>query len=87
VGKAVGFPDLDEPAEPRGHRIVSEMGRLPDSVREDIVKHFGSISRLLKADQEALLAVEGVGETRATQIRGYLKRLQDSVDEWEPMLD
>ena len=87
VGKAVGFPDLDEPAEPRGHRIVSEMGRLPDSVREDIVKHFGSISKLLRADQEALLAVEGVGETRATQIRGYLKRLQDSVDEWEPMLD
>lgn len=87
VGRAAGFPDLDEPAEPRGYRIVSEMGRLPDSVREDIVKHFGSVSKLLRADQRALLSVEGVGETRATQIRGYLKRLQDTVDEWEPVLD
>jgi diadenylate cyclase len=87
VGKAAGFPDLDEPAAPRGYRIVSEMGRLPDSVREDIVRHFGSVSKLLKADQAALLSVEGVGETRATQIRAFLGRLRDTVDEWEPVLD
>ena len=87
VGKAAGFPDLDDLAEPRGYRILSEMGRLPDSIREDIVRHFGSVGRLLKADQSSLQAVEGVGETRAAQILAFLTRLSDVVDEWEPVLD
>jgi diadenylate cyclase len=87
VGKTLGFPDLDDPAEPRGFRILSELGRLPDTVREDIVRHFGSVSKLLAADEEALLSVEGVGETRAAQIKAFLSRLLDLVDEWEPVLD
>jgi diadenylate cyclase len=87
VGKVVGFPDLDDAAEPRGYRILSEMSRLPDAVREDIVRHFGSVSKLLTADEDALLAVEGVGEARAAQIRASLSRLLELVDEWEPVLD
>ena len=69
------------------YKILSELGRLPDPVREDIVRHFGSVSKLLAADEEALLAVEGVGEARAAQIRAFLARLLDLVDEWEPVLD
>ncbi len=87
VGKAVGFPDLDDLASPRGYRILSEVGRLPDSVREDIVRHFGSVRRLLSADSDALQAVEGVGETRAQQLKAFLTRLAEMVDEWEPVLD
>lgn len=87
VGKAMGFADLDDPAEPRGYRILSQVGRLPDSVREDIVRHFGSVSKLLNADQAALVAAEGVGETRAKQLRAFFDRLLDSADEWEPVLD
>jgi hypothetical protein len=34
-----------------------------------------------------LLSVEGVGETRAGQLRAYFDRLLDKVDEWEPVLD
>jgi diadenylate cyclase len=87
VGKAMGFADLDDPAEPRGYRILSQVGRLPDYVRDDIVRHFGSVSKLLNADQAALVAVEGVGETRAKQLRAFFERLLDSADEWEPVLD
>lgn len=87
VGKELGFPDLDDPADPRGYRILSQVGRLPDSVRDDIVRHFGSASRLLRSRVEELLAVEGVGETRAGQLRAYFDRLLDKVDEWEPVLD
>jgi diadenylate cyclase len=87
VGKELGFPDLDDPADPRGYRILSQVGRLPDSVRDDIVRHFGSVSRLLRARVEELLSVEGVGETRAGQLRAYFDRLLDKVDEWEPVLD
>ena len=87
VGKELGFPDLDDPAEPRGHRMLSQMGRLPDSVREDIVRYFGSVSKLLGASEEQLISVEGVGETRASQLRAFLDRLTESAHEWEPVLD
>ena len=87
VGKELGFPDLDDPAEPRGFRILSALGRLPDSVREDIVRHFGSVSKMLRANEEDLLRVEGVGGTRAEQLGVFFRRLLNTIDEWEPVLD
>lgn len=81
------FPDLDDPAEARGYRVLSQVGRLPDVVREDIVRHFGSVSKLLGADLASLVAVEGVGETRAGQLRAFFDRLLDSAHEWETILD
>ena len=87
VGKDIGFPDLDDPADPRGHRLLSQVGRLPDSVRDDIVRQFGSVSKLLHASAVDLLGVEGVGETRAGQLRAYFDRLLESADEWEPVID
>src|SRR5690606_1669972 len=87
VGKELGFPDLDDPAEPKGHRILAHVGRLPESVRDEIIRSFGSVSKLLSADEEQLIKVEGVGETRARQLRSYFDRLQSSVQEWEPVLD
>jgi diadenylate cyclase len=87
VGKELGFPDLDDPADPRGYRLLSQVGRLPDSVRDDIIRHFGSASNLLDARVDELLGVEGVGETRAGQLRAYFDRLRNNADEWEPVLD
>lgn len=87
VGKELGFPDLDDPADPRGYRLLSQVGRLPDSVRDDIIRHFGSASSLLDARVDDLLSVEGVGETRAGQLRADFDRLRDNADEWEPVLD
>ena len=86
VAKELGFPDLDDPVEARGHRILSQVGRLPDSVREDIVKYFGSVSKLLRASEDQLIEVEGVGGTRASQLGLFLERLQTSAQEWEPIL-
>lgn len=87
VGREMGFPDLDDPADPRGFRLLSQVGRLPETVRDDIVRHFGSVTRLLRAGEQELLRVEGVGETRAGQLRAFFDRLLDSADEWEPVLD
>ena len=86
VGKVLDFPDLDEPAEPRGHRLLARSSRLPDPVRDDIVRHFGSVTRLLSATVDTLTEVEGVGETRATQLRAFFDRLQ-AVALDEPILD
>ncbi|HXV72301.1 MAG TPA: DNA integrity scanning diadenylate cyclase DisA [Acidimicrobiia bacterium] len=87
VAKELGFSDLDDPAEPRGHRLLSQVGRLPDPVREDIVRHFGSVTRLLRATEEQLIAVEGVGDTRAEQLLNFFRRLEAAAHEWEPVLD
>lgn len=85
IGRDLGFADIDDPAEPRGHRILSQAGRLPDSVRNDLVKHFGNLARVLKADREDLISVEGVGETRADQLFAYFERLEAMAEEWEPL--
>jgi diadenylate cyclase len=87
VAKELGFSDLDDPAEARGHRLLSRLGRLPDAVREEIVRHFGSVTRLLGASEEQLIAVEGVGETRARQLLDFFNRLEKAAHEWEPVLD
>lgn len=87
VGKELGFPDLDEQATARGHRVLAQVGRLPDSVREEIVKHFGSVTKVLNASEDRLRNVEGVGDARATQLRSFLDRLQSTTHEWEPILD
>lgn len=87
VGKELGFPDLDDPVEPRGHRILAQVGRLPDSVREDIVRYFGSVSKLLNATEDQLTSVENVGETRASQLKAFLDRLHARASEWETVLD
>jgi diadenylate cyclase len=87
VGKELGFPDLDDPAEPRGHRILSKVARLPESVREEIVRDFGSVAKLMAADESDFLRVEGVGETRARQLKAFFDRLHSSAQEWEAILD
>ncbi|MFZ0014862.1 MAG: DNA integrity scanning diadenylate cyclase DisA [Acidimicrobiia bacterium] len=87
VAKELGFSDLDDPAEARGHRLLSKVGRLPDAVREDIVRYFGSVTRLLRATEEQLIDVEGVGETRAEQLLSFFSRLEAAAHEWEPVLD
>ncbi|MCB1247518.1 MAG: DNA integrity scanning diadenylate cyclase DisA [Acidimicrobiia bacterium] len=85
LGRELGFPDVDDHAEPRGHRILSQAGRLPDSVRNDLVRHFGRLGKIFGAAREDLIAVEGVGETRADQLRSYFDRLESMADELEPL--
>jgi diadenylate cyclase len=86
VAKELGFTDLDDPAAARGHRLLSQV-RLPDVVREDLVRHFGSVTALLKASESQLTGVEGVGATRAKQLLAFFHRLESSAHEWEPVLD
>jgi diadenylate cyclase len=87
VANELGFSDLDDPADARGHRLLTQVGRLPDSVREDIVRSFGSVKKLLAASELQLNDVEGVGDTRAKQLLSFFHRLESAAHEWEPVLD
>jgi diadenylate cyclase len=52
--------------------------RLPGTVVDRLVDHFGSLQKLLAASIDDLLTVDGVGESRARSIREGLSRLAES---------
>ncbi|MFL6139879.1 MAG: DNA integrity scanning diadenylate cyclase DisA [Frankiaceae bacterium] len=78
VGFATGGDALDAPVSPRGYRLLAKVPRLPRTVVDRLVEHFGSLQKLLAAGIDDLQAVEGVGETRARSVREGLSRLAES---------
>lgn len=69
---------LDHPISPRGYRLLARVPRLPASVVERLVEHFGGLQKLLAATIDDLQGVEGVGELRARSVREGLSRLAES---------
>ena len=69
---------LDAAVSPRGYRLLARVPRLPATVVDRLVDHFGSLQKLLAANIDDLQAVEGVGETRARSVREGLSRLAES---------
>lgn len=82
VAKALGHPGgadaLEAPVSPRGYRLLAKVPRLPASVADRLVDHFGSLQRLLGATVEDLRAVGGVGDARARVVREGLSRLAEA---------
>ncbi len=73
-----GSEHLDSAVTPRGYRLLAKVPRLPGSVVERLVEHFGSLQKLLSASIDDLQAVDGVGELRARSVREGLSRLAES---------
>jgi diadenylate cyclase len=75
---------LDYPVAPRGYRVLGRIPRLPRLVAQRIIHEFGGLEEVLAASDSELEAVEGVGATRAKDIREGLRRLQevDFVDRY-----
>ncbi|MCD9154061.1 DNA integrity scanning diadenylate cyclase DisA [Aeromicrobium duanguangcaii] len=69
---------LDASVSPHGYRLLARIPRLPPSVVERLIMHFGTLQRLLGASLDDLQAVEGVGELRARGVRDGLSRLAES---------
>lgn len=64
---------------PRGHRQLALIGRLPSSVADSLVGHFGNLQGLFGASTADLLAVEGVDYGIARTVREGLIRLTESA--------
>jgi diadenylate cyclase len=69
---------LDGAVTPKGYRLLAKVPRLPSTVVDRLVDHFGSLQKLLSAGIEDLQAVDGVGELRARSVREGLSRLAES---------
>jgi diadenylate cyclase len=82
VAKAVGYPGssdaLEAAVSPRGFRLLAKVPRLPGTVVDRLVDHFGSLQRLLGATVEDLQTVDGVGDARARGVREGLSRLAEA---------
>lgn len=82
VARALGFPNdaeaLDAAVSPRGYRLLTRIPRLPMSVIDNLVEHFGGLQKLLASSVEDLVAVDGIGGARARSVREGLSRLAES---------
>jgi diadenylate cyclase len=82
VARAMGYAptleSLESVVSPRGYRLLAKVPRLPATIVERLVEHFGGLQKLLAATVDDLQAVEGVGEARARSVREGLSRLAES---------
>ena len=81
VARALGLgasEHLDGAVTPRGYRLLAKVPRLPGTVVDRLVDHFGTLQKLLSASIDDLQAVDGVGELRARSVREGLSRLAES---------
>jgi diadenylate cyclase len=81
VGARLHLPgggDLDQNLVPKGHRLLSKIPRLPESVVVNIVGRFGTLQKLLRASINDLDDVKDVGGTRARAIKEGLSRLAET---------
>ncbi|MBD5785497.1 DNA integrity scanning protein DisA [Cellulosimicrobium terreum] len=82
IGRVLDLPGggdaLDAAVAPHGYRLLSRVPRLPVSIIERLVNHFGGLQKLLAASIDDLMSVEGVGEQRARAVREGLSRLAES---------
>jgi len=82
IARVLGLPSgvemLDAATGPRGYRLMSKVPRLPAAIVDRLVGHFSGLQKLLAANIDDLMAVDGVGEQRARAVREGLSRLAES---------
>jgi len=78
LGFSTGGEALDTAVSPKGYRLLNKVPRLPGAIVERLVDHFSDLQKLLAANLDDLMTVEGVGEQRARAVREGLSRLAES---------
>jgi diadenylate cyclase len=82
VARALAYPAsadaLEAAVSPRGYRLLAKVPRLPGTVIDRLVEHFGGLQKLLGATVDDLQTVDGVGDARARSVREGLSRLAES---------
>lgn len=69
---------LDATLAPRGHRLLSKIPRLPPGLADQVVAHFASLHKVMRASQADLAAIPGVGEASARTVKDGLSRLAET---------
>ncbi len=83
VAEELGVPvdnrGAEDHIEARGYRVMRRIPMLPSTVVTRIVERFGTVSSMLKASEEDLDDIDGVGLRRASAIHEGLKRMKNNL--------
>ena len=79
IGINIGLDELDESITARGHRLLSRLPRISETLHDRIISHFKYLPGLLVATTEELQKIEGIGDTRARSIRNGLSKITEAA--------
>lgn len=82
ISGALKFDRPDTHVRPLGVRLLARVPRLPDRVRDAVASHFRDFQKMIAAPVAALDEIEGIGQTRALELRQHFDRLLDSMRVW-----
>jgi len=77
VAAAANLGPMDSAIRPRGLRALDGMPRLPDSVSSVLLTHFDGLEDIMQADVGDFEKIDGIGQSRARQLRRYFERMLD----------
>lgn len=70
--------DLEAGLQPRGHRLLSRIPRIPPVTVAAMVERFGTLQKIMRSEIEDLEAVPGVDTATARTVKDGLTRLAES---------
>ncbi|MDQ0255978.1 diadenylate cyclase [Evansella vedderi] len=83
IVKLLGYSKTTNLAEfaicPRGYRILHKIPRIPPMVVENLIDQFEDLPQIMRASNEELDEVDGIGEARARKIKEGLTRIQEQL--------
>ncbi len=79
LGSVLFMESLDEVSTSKGYRILARLPGLPDNLHDSLIQKFKTLPNLLTASTDKLFEVEGIGRSRAQQLREYFDTLLKNV--------
>ena len=79
LGSVLFMESLDEVSTSKGYRILARLSGLPDNLHDSLIQKFKTLPNLLTASTDKLFEVEGIGRSRAQQLREYFDTLLKNV--------
>ena len=79
LGSVLFMESLDEVSTSKGYRILARLPGLPDNLHDSLIQKFKTLPNLLTASNDKLFEVEGIGRSRAQQLREYFDTLLKNV--------
>ena len=79
LGSVLYMESLDEVSTSKGYRILARLPGLPDNLHDSLIQKFKTLPNLLTASTDKLFEVEGIGRSRAQQLREYFDTLLKNV--------
>ena len=79
LGNVLSKLPLDDISVSKGYRVLARLPNLPENLHDQIIQKFKSLPKLLTASPENLFEVEGIGRSRAQQLRNYFDTLLKNI--------